>query len=157
MKATTVYLDMFECVRVLSLFGFTIAGFSCFDDENNMIRIAITADKYLPSKVVIGLKPIDNIQMAVVLAMKFSELNIRERQLYLECSLVGFGESRLLHTQALAQLINRDSTEERYKMDNIPATIVKHIQPLAGKYQWGYGISNLIMFNYMEELSEGRL
>ena len=148
-------LDLFEQVAEVYPFGFTLAGYWNFDDVNNMQRIALLADKHLPKEVALGLKPIDHLQMTMSLALKFIELPITRRQLYLESSLVGFGEGGLLHTEVLAKLMNKDMPEVRYKLDDIPAVIVKHIAPRAGQYHWGYGISNLMQLEAIKAESKG--
>jgi len=148
-------LDLFEQTAKLYPFGFTLAGYWSFDDASNMQRVALLADKHLPKEIALGLKPIDCLQMAMILALKFSELPITGRHLYLESSLVGFGEGGLLHTDVLAKLINHDLPEARYRLDNIPALIMRYIAPLAEQYCWGYGKSNLMQLEAIKEECEG--
>jgi len=102
------------------------------------------ADKHLPKEVALGFKPVDHLQMAMSLTLNFLVLPIAGRQLYLEASLMGFGKGGFLQTDKLARFINHDLPEDRYRLENIPAIIMRYIAPLTEQYCWGYGISSLM-------------
>lgn len=148
-------IDLFEQAAELYPFGLTLAGHWNFDDIGNMQRIALLADKHLPKEVSLGLKPVDHLQMTMSLALKFMELPIINRQLYLESSLVGFGEGGLLHTEVLAKLVNNELSPARYRLNDIPSLIIHHIAPLTEHYRWGYGIGNLMQLEAIKAECEG--
>jgi 4-hydroxy 2-oxovalerate aldolase len=152
---TIDFVALIEKVAELHPFAVTLSGFSSMEDVTSMNCLVSVADNELPKDIAIGLKPSDNGGLAMSLAIDFVELAFCERQFFLECSLAGFGKGGLLHTESLIQIVNHVCHGERYRYNDIPETIVKHICPLYGRYHWGYGINNLQSLGYIKDVYEG--
>jgi len=131
-------LKLFEEIRPLGLFGFTIADVDGTMRSNDVERLALCAAKHLGDETAIGFRPNDGSGRAFMLACTFINITDYLRDYYIETSLFGIGEpGGYLPTELLAEYFNEFEREDIFEVEHLLYTIREHIEPLKGPLQWG--------------------
>jgi len=131
-------LKLFEEIRPLGLFGFTIADVDGTMRSNDVERLALCAAKHLGSETAIGFRPNDGSGRAFMLACRFINVTDYLRDYYIETSLFGIGElGGYLPTELLAEYFNEFEREDIFQVEHLLYTIRQHIEPLKSPLQWG--------------------
>ena len=131
-------LKLFEEIRPLELFGFTIADVDGTMRSNDVERLALCAAKHLGDETAIGFYPNDGSGRAFMLACTFINVTGYLHDYYIESSLFGIGEhGGYLPTELLAEYFNEFESEDVFQIEHLLYTIREYIAPLKGRLQWG--------------------
>lgn len=139
----TELIELIKAVNKIEPYGFSIVDSTGGLDEERILKIFNTADKFSNPNIAICLHSHDNLGLSFDNAKSLLESDTK-RQLVIDSSISGIGRGAgNLKTDVIVKYLN-DKFNYNYNLGPVQNIMEKIINPLKEEFVWGYSEANYL-------------
>lgn len=142
------YLDVIRQVNELKPYGFSIVDTFGVLRKQDLTRVYNLVEQNLDPDIVIGIHLHENLGLAISLAQHFLEIRNPNRNVSIDCSLLGMG--RVPGNLCAEQIMDHMNINYGSEYNTEPAldAIDEYIEPIKKEIPWGYSIPYALSGKY---------